>query len=68
MNAITTLDGYMNDPASFVAADAKTQAVIFRQWEARDTQIAATFADKVHSFLQDAQVGYAFLTPQLHRI
>ncbi|MFN3474078.1 MAG: major capsid family protein [Blastomonas sp.] len=68
MNAITTFDSFMNDIESFFAADAKTQARVMKEWEAKDAAYAATFADKVHSFIQDAQVGYAFLTPQLHRI
>ena len=68
MNAITTFDGFMNDIASFFAADAATQARVMKEWEAKDAAYAATFADKVHQFIQDAQVGYAFLTPQLHRI
>lgn len=68
MNAITTFDSFMNDIESFFAADAATQERVMREWEMRDAAYAASFADKVHSFIQDAQVGYAFLTPQLHRI
>ena len=58
----------ITDPVAFMAADADIKAQIIRQWAARDAQHAATFADKVDAFLSDAQVGYAFLTPQLHRI
>lgn len=39
----------------------------FAAWEAKDAEAAASFGDKAH-LLQDAQVGIAFLTPQLHRI
>ena len=58
----------ITDPVAFMAADADIKANIIRQWAARDGQLAATFADKVDAFLSDAQVGYAFLTPQLYRI
>jgi hypothetical protein len=47
--------------------DAKG-AVDFRRWEAHDAQLAASFADRTFDFITDAQVGRAFLTPQLHRI
>lgn len=60
--------GRITDPVAFLAADADIKANIIRMWAARDAQHAATFADKVDAFLQDAQVGYAFLTPQLYRI
>lgn len=58
----------ITDPVAFMAADADIKANIIRLWAARDAQTAATFADKVEAFLSDAQVGYAFLTPQLYRI
>jgi len=58
----------ITDPVAFMAADGDIKASIIRQWAARDGLLAATFADKVDAFLSDAQVGYAFLTPQLYRI
>jgi hypothetical protein len=73
MNAIThtfydSASGRITDPVAFLAADADIKAAIIRQWAARDAQLAATFADKVDAFMSDAQVGLAFLTPQLYRI
>lgn len=70
MNAVTLrfADGMINDAEAFVFADENVQRAIFQQWEAWDARQALTFADKVHEFLVDAQVGRAFLTPQLHRI
>ena len=72
MNAITNFfdaaNGQITDPVGFMAADADIKAQIIRLWAARDAQHAATFADKVDAFLNDTQVGYAFLTPQLYRI
>jgi hypothetical protein len=40
----------------------------FALWAADNARHAATFRDKVDAFLSDAQVGLAFLTPQLYRI
>ncbi|MET0375654.1 MAG: DUF2184 domain-containing protein [Rhizorhabdus sp.] len=60
--------GRITDPIGFMAADADIKASIIRIWAAKDAQTAATFADKVDAFLSDAQVGLAFLTPQLYRI
>lgn len=73
MNAIThsfydAAAGRITDPIGFLAADADIKASIIRLWAAKDAQTAATFADKVDAFMSDAQVGYAFLTPQLYRI
>lgn len=73
MNAIAhnffdAASGRITDPVGFMAADAAVKAQIIRLWAARDAKHAATFADKVDAFLNDAQVGYAFLTPQLYRI
>ncbi len=48
-------------------ADAQGK-VDFAAWSLHDGQIAATFADRTQEFMVDAQVGRAFLTPQLHRI
>lgn len=47
--------------------DAKGQ-VDFHAWTLHDAQHSASFRDRTHDFYQDAQVGRAFLTPQLHRI
>lgn len=60
--------GRITDPIGFLAADASIKKQVIATWAADNARIAATFADKVDAFLQDAQVGYAFLTPQLHRI
>lgn len=73
MNAITTnfydaAAGRITDPHAFMLADADVKAQVLRMWAAKDAQHAATFADKVDAFLNDAQVGLAFLTPQLYRI
>lgn len=72
MNAITTnfLDaaGRISDPIAFMAADASIKKQVIAAWAADNARTAATFADKVDAFVSDAQVGYAFLTPQLHRI
>jgi hypothetical protein len=60
--------GRITDPVAFMAADADIKVSVMSAWAARDARHAATFADKVDAFLNDAQVGYAFLTPQLYRI
>lgn len=56
MNAITH---------NFTDAQGK---VDFAAWSLHDAQHAATFGDRITDFMTDAQVGRAFLTPQLHRI
>ena len=72
MNAITNLfdasAGRIIDPVMFMAADADLKRQIISIWADHNARHAATFADKVDAFFSDAQVGYAFLTPQLHRI
>lgn len=73
MNAITTnfydsASGQITDPIAFLAADAAVKKQVIAIWAADNARHAATFADKVDAFLSDAQVGYAFLTPQLYRI
>jgi hypothetical protein len=71
MTAIAFYDsasGRITDPVGFLAADADIKAQVLRLWAADNARTAATFADKVDAFLSDAQVGYAFLTPQLYRI
>lgn len=60
--------GRITDPVGFMAADADVKAQILRLWAADNARTAATFADKVDAFMSDAQIGYAFLTPQLYRI
>jgi hypothetical protein len=42
--------------------------VDFRAWSLHDAQLAESFRDRTRDFYVDAQVGRAFLTPQLHRI
>lgn len=68
MNAITFKDGMINDVAAFVAADNATQHRIMQEWFAYDGILARQFEDRIADFMVDAQVGRAFLTPQLHRI
>lgn len=72
MNAVTTFydaaRGGITDPVAFMAADAAMKKQVIALWAADNARHAATFADKVDAFMSDAQVGYAFLTPQLHRI
>lgn len=47
--------------------DAKGN-VDFAAWSLHDAQLADSFRDRTQEFYTDAQVGRAFLTPQLHRI
>jgi hypothetical protein len=72
MNAITNFydsaAGRITDPVGFLAADAGLKKQVIGLWAADNARTAATFADKADAFLSDAQVGYAFLTPQLYRI
>jgi hypothetical protein len=72
MNAITNFydaaAGRVTDPLGFMAADADVKAQVLRLWAADNARTAATFADKIDAFMSDAQVGLAFLTPQLYRI
>lgn len=60
--------GRITDPIAFMAADAAIKKQVIGMWAADNARHAATFADKIDAFLSDAQVGYSFLTPQLHRI
>lgn len=60
--------GRISDPIAFMAADADIKKQVIALWAADNARTAATFADKIDAFMSDAQVGYAFLTPQLHRI
>jgi len=72
MNAITNFydraTGRITDAEMFMLADAETKALAIGLWAQDNARHAATFADKIDAFFSDAQVGYAFLTPQLHRI
>lgn len=58
----------IKDPAMFMLADADLKVQIIRQWANDNAAHALTFRDKVDAFCSDAQVGIAFLTPQLYRI
>jgi hypothetical protein len=64
-NFYDSASGTITDPVGFLALDAGIKQQIIRLWAADHARLASTFADKVESFLSDAQVGYAFLTPQL---
>lgn len=73
MNAITqnfydAASGRITDPIAFMAADGAIKRQVIALWAADNARHAATFGDKLDAFLSDAQVGYAFLTPQLYRI
>lgn len=72
MNAITNLydsaHGRIVDPGMFLAADADLKRQVIALWANDNARHAASFANKVDAFFSDAQVGYSFLTPQLHRI
>lgn len=58
----------ITDPVAFLAADADVKRQVIKAWAADNARHAATFRDKIEAFLSDAQVGLAFLTPQLYRI
>ena len=71
MNAITNLydsASGIKDAELFMAADADVKKAVIATWARDNAKHAATFADKADAFFSDQQVGYAFLTPQLHRI
>jgi hypothetical protein len=71
MNAITNLydsASGIKDADLFMAADADVKKAVIAAWSRDNARHAATFADKADAFFSDQQVGYAFLTPQLHRI
>lgn len=72
MNAITNFydaaAGRITDPVMFMAADAALKKQVIALWATDNARHAATFADKADAFFSDAQVGYAFLSPQLLRI
>lgn len=71
MNAITNLydsASGIKDAELFMVADADVKKAVIAAWARDNAKHAATFADKADAFFSDQQVGYAFLTPQLHRI
>lgn len=72
MNAITNFfdsaSGRITDPVAFMAADAGIKKQVIALWAADNARLAKSFEDKADAFFSDAQVGYAFLTPQLYRI
>lgn len=68
INLADATGGLFTDVASFMAAEASQRELAFQRWAAYDAQLAATFGDKANEFFVDAQVGRAFLTPQLYRI
>ena len=72
MNAITNVfdaqAGEIIDPVGFLALDAGYKKRVISLWADANARHAASFADKVDAFFSDAQVGYAFLSPQLRRI
>jgi len=68
LNLYDSASGRIVDPVAFLAADADVKKQIMGLWAADNARNAATFADKIDAFLSDAQIGYAFLTPQLYRI
>lgn len=71
MNAITTFydsGAGLTDPVGFMAADAAIKRAVIAAWANDNARHAATFSDKIDAFMSDAQVGYAFLTPQMYRI
>lgn len=73
MNAVTTnffdaATGRITDPLAFMAVDTATKKQVIALWAADNARNAKTFEDKADAFFSDAQVGYAFLTPQLYRI
>lgn len=60
--------GGIIDPHLFMDAPADMKAAVLRQWANDNGRHALSFADRVNAFVSDAQVGVAFLTPQLYRI
>lgn len=68
INFADATGGVCTDAASFLALDANQRELAFRNWAAFDAALAATFGDRSQEFFVDAQVGRAFLTPQLYRI
>lgn len=68
INFADATGGLFTDAASFLAATDAQRDLAMKRWAAHDALIAATFGDKSQDFFVDAQVGRAFLTPQLYRI
>lgn len=68
INLSDATGGLFTDAASFLAADTAQRELAFQRWAAYDAEIARTYGDRADQFYVDAQVGRAFLTPQLFRI
>lgn len=72
MNAFTSFydsaAGRITNPEAFMLADADIKKQVLLAWADAHARLAKTFEDKIDAAMQDAQVGYAFLTPQLYRI
>lgn len=60
--------GGILDPMAFMDAPADVKAAVLHRWAKDNAKLAKTFEDKVDAFCSDAQVGIAFLVPQLYRI
>lgn len=67
-NFYDSASGRITDPVAFLAADADIKRQVIRAWAADNARTAFSFRDKTDAFFSDAQVGIAFLTPQLYRI
>ncbi len=68
INFADATGGIITDANAWHGADESTRQRALTAWKAHDARLAASFADKTAEFLVDAQVGRAFLTPQLYRI
>lgn len=72
MNAPTLFfdraSGQINDIDLFITADKAVQDSVMLQWKSHTDAQALSFGDRELTEFMDAQVGRAFLTPQLHRI
>lgn len=73
MNMITqafydSQNGRITDPFGFMQADADVKRGVIADWSRHNARTARSFEDRIEAFCSDAQVGYAFLTPQLYRI
>ena len=68
INFADATGGLFTDAASFLSASDSQREMALQRWAAYDAALAATFGDKAQEFFVDAQVGRAFLTPQLYRI
>lgn len=72
MNAVANFfdaaSGMVTDVTGLMTADAAVQRSVIAAWQTHDARASSAFADRLESFYNDAQVGYSFLGPQLHRI